>query len=59
AADELATLLGYPAFADRSPSYVKQAPASLSASVENIALVCRALSGTPHAWMVGEERRAG
>lgn len=59
AADDLATLLGVPAFADRSPSFVKQAPASLSASVENIALVSRALSGTPHAWMVGEERRAG
>ncbi|MEL6767219.1 MAG: hypothetical protein AAFP17_08565 [Pseudomonadota bacterium] len=58
-AHRLAALLGVPRFEERAPSFVKQAPSSLGASIENMALVRRALSGTPHAWMVGEARRAG
>ncbi|MEO1276320.1 MAG: hypothetical protein AAFV96_13345, partial [Pseudomonadota bacterium] len=58
-AEQLAALLGVGPFEDRLPAFLKQAPASLAISVENMALVQRALSGTPHAWMVDAERQAG
>ncbi|MEL6576014.1 MAG: hypothetical protein AAFQ81_09000 [Pseudomonadota bacterium] len=58
-AEQLAALLGFGPFEDRLPAFLKQAPASLATSVENMALVQRALSGTPYAWMVDAERQAG
>lgn len=58
-AARLSRLLQMGVFENRAPSFVKQAPAALSQAIENIALVRRALSGTPHAWMVEEVRQAG
>lgn len=39
-------------FVDRAPSFVKQAPSSVTESIENIELVRTALAGTEHEWMV-------
>ncbi|MEM9761976.1 MAG: hypothetical protein AAF968_05620 [Pseudomonadota bacterium] len=58
-AERLAALLGVAEFDDRFPAFLKQAPASLAVSVENMALVQRALSGTAHAWMVDAEKQVG
>jgi len=49
----IAKLLGIEDFADRAPAFIKQAPASIEASVENFDLVKRALTGSNFEWMLG------
>ena len=39
-------------FGDRSPGFVKQAPAQVKDAIENFPLVEKALSGTQYAWML-------
>jgi len=53
-AQSIATLLDVPPFVDLAPDYVKQAPRSLRDSVENFALLQKALAGTRFEWMVAD-----
>lgn len=50
--DKIAKTIGVDPFENRSPNFKKQAPLSVSASIENIDLVRRALSGTGNLWML-------
>lgn len=54
-AARLAAFLGIDALPELNPAFVKQAPAKLSAAIENFEEVRTALSGTPYARMVAED----
>ncbi|MDM8167646.1 hypothetical protein [Roseovarius sp.] len=51
-ADNVSKTLNVGAFSDRAPSFIKQAPAELTESIENIDLVQEALEGTEYNWML-------
>lgn len=50
--DAIARTLDVPAFTDRAPTFIKQAPASVEDSIENFDLIKKALIGTDYAWML-------